>query len=113
MCGEVCLFVHRREVVEAARLGQVEQVVGVLGGDALDVPARVRHAQQKRRRDEHLAISSRIIRNIHVRADAGQVQIMDDVIRVTAKKIDDLQSVIQLCRNATLGFPLQYENMRS
>ena len=42
-----------------------------------------------------------------------QVQIMDDIVRVTGKKIDDLQSVIQLCRNATLGFPLQYENMRS
>jgi uncharacterized protein YajQ (UPF0234 family) len=42
-----------------------------------------------------------------------QVQIMDDIIRVTGKKIDDLQSVIQLCRNASLGFPLQYENMRS
>jgi len=42
-----------------------------------------------------------------------QVQIMDDIVRVTGKKIDDLQSVIQLCRNASLGFPLQYENMRS
>ena len=42
-----------------------------------------------------------------------QVQIMDDIVRVTGKKIDDLQAVIQLCRNASLGFPLQYENMRS
>ena len=42
-----------------------------------------------------------------------QVQIMDDLVRVTAKKIDDLQAVIQLCRNASLGFPMQYLNMRS
>ena len=42
-----------------------------------------------------------------------QVQIMDDIVRVTGKKIDDLQDVIALCRNASLGFPLQYENMRS
>jgi hypothetical protein len=42
-----------------------------------------------------------------------QAQINDDVVRVTGKKIDDLQEVIQLCRNADLGFPLQYENMRS
>jgi uncharacterized protein YajQ (UPF0234 family) len=42
-----------------------------------------------------------------------QAQIMDDIVRVTSKKIDDLQSVIQLCRNASLGIPLQYENMRS
>lgn len=42
-----------------------------------------------------------------------QAQINDDIVRVTGKKIDDLQEVIQLCRNAELDFPLQYENMRS
>ena len=48
--------------------------------------------------------------------DAGlkvQTQIMDDIIRVTGKKIDDLQEVIQLCRQADLALPLQFENMRS
>ncbi|MFN6375145.1 MAG: YajQ family cyclic di-GMP-binding protein [Chitinophagia bacterium] len=42
-----------------------------------------------------------------------QTQIMDDIIRVTGKKIDDLQAVIQVCREAELTIPLQYENMRS
>jgi uncharacterized protein YajQ (UPF0234 family) len=42
-----------------------------------------------------------------------QAQIMDDTVRVTGKKIDDLQEVIQLCKGAELEFPLQYENMRS
>ena len=42
-----------------------------------------------------------------------QAQIMDDIVRITGKKIDDLQSAIQLCKNADLGIPLQYENMRS
>ena len=42
-----------------------------------------------------------------------QTQIMDDMIRVTGKKIDDLQSVIQLLRQAELDLPLQFENMRS
>jgi uncharacterized protein YajQ (UPF0234 family) len=41
-----------------------------------------------------------------------QTQIMDDMIRVTGKKIDDLQDVIKLCRDASLGLALQYENMR-
>lgn len=48
--------------------------------------------------------------------DAGlkvQASINDDIVRVTGKKIDDLQEVIQLCKTADLGFPLQYENMRS
>jgi uncharacterized protein YajQ (UPF0234 family) len=41
-----------------------------------------------------------------------QSQIMDDLIRVTAKKIDDLQAVIKLCSGANLGIALQYVNMR-
>ncbi|SEM35740.1 hypothetical protein SAMN04488505_104152 [Chitinophaga rupis] len=42
-----------------------------------------------------------------------QVAIMDDIIRVTGKKIDDLQDVIQKCKEANLGIPLQYVNMKS
>ncbi len=42
-----------------------------------------------------------------------QASINDDLVRVTAKKIDDLQAVIQLCKNAGLEFPLQFVNMRS
>ena len=42
-----------------------------------------------------------------------QVQIMDDIVRVTSKKIDDLQSVIALCNGGNLGLPLQYINMKS
>jgi cyclic-di-GMP-binding protein len=41
-----------------------------------------------------------------------QASINDDLVRVTGKKIDDLQGVIQLCKNANLGLPLQYLNMR-
>ena len=41
-----------------------------------------------------------------------QASINDNLVRVTGKKIDDLQAVIQLCRGANLGIPLQYENMR-
>lgn len=48
--------------------------------------------------------------------DAGlkvQTQIMDDIIRVTSKKIDDLQEVIQACKSGSFDFPMQFENMRS
>jgi len=41
-----------------------------------------------------------------------QPAVMDDIIRVTGKKIDDLQEVIALCRNAGLGLPLQFVNMK-
>ncbi len=42
-----------------------------------------------------------------------QAQIMDDIVRVTAKKIDDLQGVIALLKNSSLNIPLQFINMKS
>jgi uncharacterized protein YajQ (UPF0234 family) len=42
-----------------------------------------------------------------------QASIMDDQVRVTGKKIDDLQAVISLCRGEDFGQPLQYINMRN
>ncbi|RYY85889.1 MAG: YajQ family cyclic di-GMP-binding protein [Chitinophagaceae bacterium] len=48
--------------------------------------------------------------------DAGlkvQASINDDLVRVTGKKIDDLQTVIQAAKGWDLGLPLQFENMRS
>ncbi|RFS20554.1 YajQ family cyclic di-GMP-binding protein [Chitinophaga silvatica] len=42
-----------------------------------------------------------------------QAAIMDDIVRVTGKKIDDLQEVIQVMKEANLGIPLQYINMKS
>ena len=41
-----------------------------------------------------------------------QPEIQDDQVRVTAKKIDDLQEVIAAVKQANLGIPLQYINMR-
>jgi uncharacterized protein YajQ (UPF0234 family) len=42
-----------------------------------------------------------------------QVAIMDDIIRVTGKKLDDLQEVIAKCRVDNFGLPLQFVNMKS
>ena len=42
-----------------------------------------------------------------------QASINDDLVRVTGKKIDDLQEVIKASRGWNLGIPLQHENMRS
>jgi uncharacterized protein YajQ (UPF0234 family) len=41
-----------------------------------------------------------------------QAQIMEDQVRVTGKKIDDLQEVIQLLKGKDLGIELQFINMR-
>ncbi|BAV06069.1 hypothetical protein SAMN05421788_106137 [Filimonas lacunae] len=42
-----------------------------------------------------------------------QAAIMDDIVRVTGKKIDDLQDVIAACKAGNLGMPLQFVNMKS
>jgi len=53
---------------------------------------------------------------VKVIKDSGlkvQAQIMDDIVRVTGKKIDDLQAVIAALKGASLGMPLQFNNMKS
>jgi uncharacterized protein YajQ (UPF0234 family) len=42
-----------------------------------------------------------------------QASIMDDIIRITGKKIDDLQQVIQASKGWNLGLALQYINMKN
>ena len=42
-----------------------------------------------------------------------QVSIMDDIVRVSSKKIDDLQAVIQASKGWDLGLALQYVNMKN
>lgn len=41
-----------------------------------------------------------------------QSQIMDEQVRVTAKKIDDLQAVIALVRSKPYDIPVQFVNMK-
>lgn len=53
---------------------------------------------------------------VKVIKDAGlkvQVQIMDDIVRVTGKKIDDLQEAFQVVKAANLGLPVQMTNMKA
>lgn len=38
---------------------------------------------------------------------------MDELVRVTGKKIDDLQEVIAMMRNKDYGLPLQFINMKA
>ncbi len=42
-----------------------------------------------------------------------QAQIMEDQVRVSSKKIDDLQEVMQMLKGKDLEIELQFENMRS
>ncbi|WP_129713598.1 YajQ family cyclic di-GMP-binding protein [Pedobacter sp. SYP-B3415] len=57
--------------------------------------------------------AKKIVAKIKASGLKVQPAIMDDQVRVTAKKIDDLQAVISLCRNEDFGQPLQFINMRN
>ncbi len=57
--------------------------------------------------------AKKIVKNIKDTGLKVQASIMDDLVRVTGKKIDDLQTVIQTSKDWNLGIPLQYENMRN
>lgn len=53
-----------------------------------------------------------IVKLIKERKLKVQAAIQDDQVRVTGKKIDDLQEVIQLLRAGPIAIPLQFVNMQ-
>ena len=58
-------------------------------------------------------VARKIIKDIKDSKLKVQAQVMDDQVRVTGKKIDDLQSVIALMRQGSSELPLQFVNMKS
>lgn len=65
----------------------------------------------------HQGVSSEIAREIvrMIKDTKLKVQaaIQDEQVRVTGKKIDDLQEVIKMLRESSIKIPLQYVNMKS
>ncbi|MFY9311035.1 MAG: YajQ family cyclic di-GMP-binding protein [Bacteroidia bacterium] len=58
-------------------------------------------------------VARKIIKDIKDSKLKVQAQMMDDQVRVTGKKIDDLQAVIALLRRGEYELPLQFTNMKS
>ncbi|HWY38326.1 MAG TPA: YajQ family cyclic di-GMP-binding protein [Bacteroidia bacterium] len=56
--------------------------------------------------------SKKIIADIKASKLKVTSQLMDDIVRVSGKKIDDLQSVIALLRSKNYEQPLQFINMK-
>ena len=53
---------------------------------------------------------AKAIKDSGLKVQASQ---MDQIVRVTGKKIDELQEVIAFLRKGDFGYPLQFENMKS
>jgi len=56
--------------------------------------------------------SKKILKDIKESKLKVTAQMMDDIIRVSAKSINDLQAVIALCRKGEYEIPLQFINMK-
>lgn len=57
--------------------------------------------------------AKKIVKSIKDTGLKVQPQIMDDMVRVTGKKIDDLQAVMSHLRGEDFSLPLQFDNMKS
>jgi uncharacterized protein YajQ (UPF0234 family) len=56
--------------------------------------------------------SKKIMKDIKDSKVKVTAQVMDDIIRVSSKSINDLQVVIALCRKGEYDVPLQFINMK-
>jgi len=57
-------------------------------------------------------MAKKIVKDIKDSKLKVQAQIMEDQVRVTGKKIDDLQAVIALLRSGNYELPMQFVNMK-
>ena len=57
-------------------------------------------------------IAQKIVKFIKGTKIKVQAAIQEDQVRVTGKKIDDLQEIITLLKKEDLGIPLQFTNMK-
>ena len=56
--------------------------------------------------------SKKILKDIKDSKIKVTAQLMDDIIRVSSKSINDLQAVIAMCRKGQYEVPLQFVNMK-
>lgn len=95
-------FVKRGVSLKALEYGKVEDASGGLKRQVIKIRQGIPVEKGKE--------IARLIKDMDLKV---QTQIQDEQIRVTAKKIDDLQAVIQTLKAKNLDIDLQFVNMRS
>ena len=81
------------EEYETAAGGRIKQLINLQSGISKD----------------NAKIITKMIKDSKLKVNA---QIQDEQVRVQGSKIDDLQSVIKIIKDADLNFPTQYVNMK-
>lgn len=77
----------------------------VKSGKGVRMPVTAKHGIEKE-------LAKKIVKLIKDSKIKVQAQIQGEQVRVTGKKRDDLQAVMQLLRDASLEQPLQFTNFR-
>ncbi len=95
-------LVKRGVSLKALEYGKIEDATGSLKRQVIKIRQGIETTKAKE--------ITKIIKDSDLKV---QTQIQDDQIRVTGKKIDDLQAVIQHLKSKDLGIDLQFINMRS
>lgn len=95
-------FVKRGISLKALEFGKVEEASGGLKRQVVKI-----------RQGIETEMAKTIIKMIKGMKLKVQAQIQDNQIRVSGKKLDDLQDVIQELKGKDLDVALQYVNMRS
>lgn len=94
-------LVKRKVDAKSVKFGEPERAAG----DMVKLDAEILAGIDKE-------TARKIVKMIKETKMKVQAAIQEDQVRVTGKKIDDLQSVIALLKEKDLGVPLQYINMR-
>ncbi|MDR3627774.1 MAG: YajQ family cyclic di-GMP-binding protein [Ignavibacteriaceae bacterium] len=94
-------FIRRGISVKALKIGESEQAGGSRIRSKIDLQSGISK--------ENAKTITKMIKDSKLKVTA---QIQDEQVRVQAPKIDDLQAVIKLIRDAELDFPTQFVNMK-
>ena len=94
-------FIRRGISVKALKINEPEQAGGGRIKSKIDLQSGISK--------ENAKVITKMIKDSKLKVTA---QIQDEQVRVQAPKIDDLQAVIKLIRDAELEFPTQFVNMK-
>jgi len=94
-------FVRRGISLKALVYGKIEPAAGALAKQTITVQQGIDA--------DHARHIVKLVKDAKLKV---QVQIQGDQLRVSGKKRDDLQTVIQLLKSQELDLPLQFSNFR-
>ena len=95
-------FIKRGVAIKNLEYGKVEPAAGGMVRQSIRVKQGIEPDVAKK--------STKDIKNLKVKV---QAQLQDDQVRVSGKKIDDLQAVIAFLKSQDYGVELQFSNFRS